>query len=333
MFITLGIETSCDDTSLALVNQDGQVLGMVSQDQEEFHREYGGVVPEIASRIHLEVINPLFTQLLKKTGIAPEQIDLVAVTSRPGLLGSLLIGMTFAKTFSLVYKKPIVGVNHLKGHLLSPGLNGGQIEYPNASLIVSGGHTDLFKVNSSNEFEMLGATRDDAAGEVIDKLGRTLGLGFPAGMKMDKLARDGNPDSVELPRPMIKSDDLDFSFSGLKTAAVIYLRCDAGKSIRQKDFVASLEAAIVDVLIAKLKSAVKKTGVKAVNVAGGVSANSLLRNRLAEWCENENLKLSIPPIEYCMDNGAMIALAGHSAFLSGHRDDMSLDCMAVCEWE
>ncbi len=333
MFITLGIETSCDDTSLALVDETGRVLGMVSQDQEAFHKEYGGVVPEIASRVHLEVINPLFKRLLEKTRITVDEISLAAVTSHPGLLGSLLIGMTFAKTFSLVYKKPLIGVNHLVGHLLSPALSGEGIEYPNVSLIVSGGHTELLLVKSPNEFELLGATRDDAAGEVIDKLGRVLRLGFPAGARMDEIARKGNPESLKLPRPMIGSDDFEFSFSGLKTAAVLALEKIGRTKFRQRDFVASFEAAIVDVLIAKLKKAVKSTGVEGVNVAGGVSANTLLRQRLYEWCDKDGLKLAIPPIEYCMDNGAMIALAGYHSYMSGNRDNMSLDCVAVTDWD
>ncbi len=315
------------------MNESGVVLGMVSQDQEEFHQEYGGVVPEIASRVHLEVINPLFKRLMEKTGLSVDEINLVAVTSHPGLLGSLLIGMTFAKTFSLVYKKPLIGVNHLVGHLLAPALSGEEIEYPNVSLIVSGGHTELLHVESPNEFKLLGATRDDAAGEVIDKLGRVLGLGFPAGERMDEIARKGNSEIVKLPRPMINSDDLEFSFSGLKTAAVLLLDRNRRTKLRQKDFIASLEAAIVDVLIAKLKKAVKSTQVKGVNVAGGVSANTLLRQRLYEWCDKDELKLTMPPIEYCMDNGAMIALAGYHSYKAGNRDNMSLDCVAIADWK
>lgn len=306
---------------------------MVSQDQEEFHKEYGGVVPEIASRVHLEVINPLFKRLMEKARLAVDEISLVAVTSHPGLLGSLLIGMTFAKTISLVYKKPLIGVNHLVGHLLAPALSGDDIEYPNVSLIVSGGHTELLLVESPNEFELLGATRDDAAGEIIDKLGRVLGLGFPAGARMDEIARKGNPESVKLPRPMINSDDFEFSFSGLKTAAVLMLDRNRRTKLRQRDFIASLEAAIVDVLIAKLKKAVKSTGVKGVNVAGGVSANTLLRQRLYAWCDKDGLNLTMPPIEYCMDNGAMIALAGYHSYMAGNRDNMSLDCVAIADWD
>lgn len=306
---------------------------MVVQDQEEFHKAYGGVVPEIASRVHLEIVNPLFERLMKKAKLNVDAIDLVAVTSHPGLLGSLLIGMTFAKTFSLVHKKPLIGVNHLVGHLVSPALSGEEIEYPNVSLIVSGGHTELLLVTSPTDFTMLGATRDDAAGEVIDKLGRVMGLGFPAGAKMDDIARTGNPEFVKLPRPMINSDNLDFSFSGLKTAAVLFLKEHHRKKMRPKDFIASLEAAIVDVLIAKLKKAVMQTRVKGVNVVGGVSANTLLRQRLYEWSDKDKLKLSMPPIEYCMDNGAMIALAGYQSFNLGNRDDMSLDCVAVSDWE
>lgn len=305
---------------------------MVSQDQEEFHLKYGGVVPEIASRKHLEVINPLFSQLLEKAGVSVDSIDLVAVTNAPGLLGSLLIGMTFAKTFALVYKKPIVGVNHLTGHLLASALSEKKIQYPNVSLIVSGGHTELLLVNSPADVTLIGATRDDAAGEVLDKLGRMLGLGFPSGGKIDKLARFGNPDAVELPRPMLHSDDLEFSFSGLKTAGVVYLNCSSGKTVSTSDFVASLESAVVDVLIAKLKKAVKKTGVSSVNIGGGVSANSLLRARLTEWCDSDRLYLTYPLLEYCMDNGAMIALAGYYAFKNGRSDGMNLDCMAVMEW-
>ena len=331
--ITLGIETSCDDTSLAILKDENQVLGMVSQDQEEFHIKYGGVVPEIASRVHLEAINPLFDELLNTTGLKKEDIDLVAVTYGPGLLGSLLIGMTFAKTFSLVQDVPFIGVNHLVGHLMAPGLGGEEIEYPNVSLIISGGHTELLLVSNPDEMKLLGASRDDAAGEVLDKLGRILGLGFPAGARIDKLAREGNSDGIVLPRPMIESSDLDFSFSGLKTAGVLYLKSRSDLGFSKADFVASLERAVVDVLMAKLKKAVALTEVKSVSVSGGVSANSLLRKCLQEWCSCENLKLAVPPIQYCMDNGAMIALSGYDKFMMGKRDDMTLDCVAVIDWE
>ena len=294
--------------------------------------KYGGVVPEIASRVHLEVINPLYQQLVEKTSIDESQVGLVAVTNGPGLLGSLLTGMTFAKTYSMVYRKPLISVNHLVGHLFAPALNGHTLNFPNVSLVVSGGHTDLLHMVSPDEIKLLGATRDDAAGEVLDKTGRILGLGFPSGDRIDKLARKGNSQAVDLPRPMINSDDVDFSFSGLKTAAVMYLLKSENGTVELEDFAASLEAAIVDVLIAKLKRSVEITSVRSVNVAGGVSANSLLRSRLHEWCENENLHLSIPPLEYCMDNGAMIALAGYHAFKKGKQDDLSLDCKAVIEW-
>jgi len=331
--LTLGIETSCDDTSLAILENGDRVLGMVSQDQEEFHIKYGGVVPEIASRVHLDVINPLYKELIKKVDIEAEEINLVSVTYGPGLLGSLLIGMTFAKTLSLVHGIPLVGVNHLIGHLLAPALSNETIEYPNISLIVSGGHTELLLVNSPEDVKLLGASRDDAAGEVFDKLGRILGLGFPAGARLDILARQGNPKTIELPRPMIESDNLDFSFSGLKTAGLQYLKSIGSDMLNKADFVASLESAVVDVLIAKLKKAVSKTRVKAVNIAGGVSANTLLRKKLKDWCNESKLKLTIPPVDYCMDNGAMIALAGWHKYNLGYRDDMTLDCVAVIDWE
>jgi N6-L-threonylcarbamoyladenine synthase len=331
--ITLGIETSCDDTSLAFLENGSKVLAMVSQDQEEFHIKYGGVVPEIASRIHLDVINPLYVELLGKSGIQTRDINLVSVTYGPGLLGSLLIGMTFAKTLCLVYDIPLVGVNHLVGHLYAPTLSDVNIEYPNISLIVSGGHTELLLVNSPEEIKLLGASRDDAAGEVFDKLGRTLGLGFPAGARLDKLARTGNPKAIELPRPMVNSDDLDFSFSGLKTAGVHYLNRTNPQDLNKADFVASLEAAVVDVLVAKLKKAVSITGVHALNIAGGVSANTLLRRELTKWCDRDSIKLTIPPLAYCMDNGAMIAIAGWHRYNLGFRDDMTLDCVAVIDWE
>ena len=215
---------------------------------------------------------------------------------------------------------------------MAPDLSGEEIEYPNVSIIISGGHTELLLVSNPGEMKLLGASRDDAAGEVLDKLGRTLGLGFPAGARIDKLAREGNPDAVELPRPMIESNDLDFSFSGLKTAGVLYLKSKSDSDFSHADFVASLEKAVVDVIMAKLKKAVAKTGVKSISVSGGVSANSLLRKCLWDWCSREKLKLAIPPIQYCMDNGAMIALAGYKGFMLGHRDDMTLDCVAVIDW-
>jgi N6-L-threonylcarbamoyladenine synthase len=269
---------------------------------------------------------------MEQSGIANRQVDLVAVTYGPGLLGSLLTGMTFAKTFCMFYEKPLIGVNHLVGHLYAPLLSGEEIEYPNISLIVSGGHTDLLHVESSQSVKLLGATRDDAAGEVLDKIGRLLGLGFPAGSRLDKLAREGNPNAIELPRPMIDSEDFDFSFSGLKTRAVLYLKSVQETGFDKADLAASLESAVVDVLMAKLRKAVRFTDVRSVNVAGGVSANSLLRSELREWCRDENLKLTIPPLNYCMDNGAMIAVAGYHSFKEGKSDDISLDCTAVIEW-
>jgi len=326
----LGIETSCDETSAAIVT-DGEVLSNIITSQL-FHEKYGGVVPELASRAHMKLIVPIVNEALKEAGTSKEGVDGVAATYGPGLIGSLLIGLNFAKAFAYARRIPFVGVNHMEGHLFSNFLSNSKSvpEYPFICLIVSGGHTQLVYVREPFKYEVLGQTRDDAAGEAFDKVGKMLGLGFPGGPKIDRLAREGNPNFVKFPRSYLDENSFEFSFSGLKTAVLYYLR-DQGfladtrpacvrpaannahrpmEGSLLADLCASFQAAVVDVLVDKTIRAAETYRVKDITVAGGVSANSELRTRMREEGEKRGFRLHFPKLEYCTDNGAMIAYVG-----------------------
>ena len=312
----LAIETSCDDSSVAVVSDDGFVHAVLSIDQNMSHLPFGGVVPEVASRKHTENLLPLVEQCLKSSKKSWDDIHGVIVTARPGLIGSLIVGVTIAKTLSLVYKKPFLGVNHLEGHIFSPFLKDAthtpphELEYPFLALVVSGGHSHFYEVNSCTEILCIGKTVDDASGEAFDKLAQRLGLGFPGGVMVDQWARQGDSKRHFFSRPMLKVENLDMSFSGLKTEAqkILPLSCTDQE---KRDFCASYQAAIVEQLMRKTKQAQKQTGYHRVAVVGGVSANSLLRSELLKWQqEMSEIKLSIPPLKYCTDNAAMIGLVG-----------------------
>jgi N6-L-threonylcarbamoyladenine synthase len=321
----LGIETSCDDTSLAIVRRDGFVVECLAANQDLVHRPFGGIVPEIASRNHTLQILPLLEELFAKSKFSWSDIGGIAVTSRPGLIGSLLVGVVTAKTWSLLYNKPFVGVNHLEGHLLAAflhdakGANQNKLAYPYLALAVSGGHTQLYHVKGLRDYVVLGRTVDDAAGEAFDKFAKHLGLGFPGGVLVDREAQRGDRQAFDLPRTTVKGHEFDFSFSGLKSAAIRLVDSLSPQVVieRRADLCASFQEAAVDSLLSKLKLASEKLGLKQVVLTGGVSANSRLRTRATEWAESSGVKLHVPPIRYCTDNAAMIAYAGHQHFAAG----------------
>src|SRR6056297_403219 len=318
----LGIESSCDETA-ASVWSDGKILSNIIASQS-IHEQFGGVVPELASRAHHKTIWNTVQQALEEAGVTMDQIDSIAVAQGPGLMGSLLVGLSFAKGLSLTYKKPLIGVNHIEAHLYANFIEHDEI-YPFVGLIVSGGHTRLVYVDKAFNHELLGDTRDDAAGEAFDKIGKLLGLPYPAGPVVDELSKKGDPHFHDFPRSMINKG-LDFSFSGLKTS-VLYYTQEKGDNFVQNhlnDICASVSAAITDVLVAKLKRAVKKNGAKHVMLAGGVSANSMLRKKMSDFAGSQNLNLMIPALQYCTDNAAMIAMTGALKARDGKFDDYRL---------
>lgn len=313
--IIIGFESSCDETGVALVCTENGLLAHALHSQIAMHREYGGVVPELASRDHIRRILPLTRQVLEQAGLNIADIDAVAYTAGPGLAGALLVGASVAQSFAWARGLPAIPIHHLEGHLLSPLLADPVPEFPFVALLVSGGHTQLMRVDGVGAYELLGETLDDAAGEAFDKTAKLMGLGYPGGPALSKLAEQGDALAFDLPRPMLHSGDLDFSFSGLKTAVLTRLKAIEKKagalSAQQKaDLAASTEAAIVDVLGSKAIKAMKQTGLKRLVVAGGVGANRHLRAQLAKTMERLQGQVFFPPLDLCTDNGAMIAYAG-----------------------
>lgn len=319
----LGIETSCDETSAAVI-REGAVLSNVISSQL-VHARFGGVVPELASRAHQRLVTEVVGEALRRSGVAARDLDAVAGTYGPGLAGALLVGLSFAKGFARGLRKPFVGVNHIEGHLYSNLLMEPQPEYPFLGLIVSGGHTMIVLVDGPFRHRVLGQTRDDAAGEAFDKVAKMLFLGYPGGPAIDRLARAGNPRAVAFPRAFLGEGSFDFSFSGVKTAVLYHLRdrgVHAGGTLRLadnevSDLCASFQAAVVDVLVEKTLSAAHRYGVRDITVAGGVSANSSLRAGLSDRAAKAGKRVFFPPLEYCMDNGAMIALVGSMRLRAG----------------
>ena len=318
----LGIESSCDDTAAAVLS-DGKILSNVIASQT-VHEQFGGVVPELASRAHNKTIWATVDQALETSGLSMEEIDAIAVAKGPGLMGSLLVGLGFAKGLSLSWDKPLIGVNHIDAHMYANFIEHEEV-FPFVALIVSGGHTRLVHVTKPFEHTVLGKTRDDAAGEAFDKIGKMLNLPYPGGPFVDKYAKSGNPEFVDFPRAMIKSG-LDFSFSGLKTSVLYHLQEqeDGYAEEHLADLCASVSAAITDVLTIKLRRAIRKTGVNHVMVAGGVSANSMLREKVQGMTKKESVNLMIPAMEYCTDNAAMIAKAGEMKARLGQFDNLEL---------
>lgn len=328
--LVLAIETSCDETSVAVLQDGGKVLCNRIASQDELHARYGGVVPEIACRRHFEVVHPLLEEALGDAGVTMRDVDAIAVTHGPGLIGAVLVGVTVAKTLSLVWNKPLLPVNHLEGHLYSPLLEHPQLQPPWISLLVSGGHTLLVLVREWGKLELLGQTRDDAAGEAFDKVAKMLGLGYPGGPQVQSMAAKGDPKAVALPRPM-RNQGFAFSFSGLKTAVH-----HAQPRATPEDLCASFQEAVVDVLVEKTLRAAREHHVRNVCLAGGVAANLRLRTALQAACAGDNRTLYVPGFAYCTDNGAMIAMAGYQLARLGVVATAELDAHAnlpLRSWE
>jgi len=322
--IILGIESSCDETSISIVKNGSIEIATTTSTQMDTHALYGGVVPEIASRMHTECITLVLEELFSKTSLTMNDIDAIAVTYAPGLLGSLLVGIEFAKTLSLVYNKPLIPVHHILGHIFANNLVK-KIEYPTLALVVSGGHTQIVKMTNCYDFEVLGSTYDDAVGECFDKVARVLDLKYPGGPNVEKLAASGKHTYI-LPKPMDNSE-LDFSFSGLKSAVInlVHNEKQRGNKINKADLACSFQTVAIDELTRKTKLAIKKTGIKNLIVAGGVSANGYLRKELEKLCNELDVDLSIPPLKYCTDNGTMIACAAYPLYLKEKFCDFNLN--------
>lgn len=329
----LGIETSCDETAAAVVSGDGSVVSSIISSQHDIHGKFGGVVPELAARRQIEVIEGVTLQALGDAGVSWRDLDGVAVTQGPGLAGALLVGVSFAKATAYTLGIPLIGVNHLEGHLASAWIDRPDFPPSCVALVVSGGHTHLFRVDDRGGLDLLGRTLDDAAGEAFDKAAKMLGLSYPGGPAIDRLARQGNAKAIAFPRSYLRKGSCDFSFSGLKTALLYYLRdLDAqGSARRVPDIAASFQEAVVEVLVEKAYAAVRRCGVRALAVVGGVSANSRLRTLLAARAEAEHVLLSLPSPAYCTDNAAMIAFAGRRAFLAGRLAGWELEADAELE--
>jgi N6-L-threonylcarbamoyladenine synthase len=323
--VVLGIESSCDETSAAVLKGPWEVRSNVIASQAELHAPYGGVVPEIASRRHVELVTAVVQEALDQAGVTLEQIEGIAVTNRPGLIGSLLVGVSAAKSIAFARNLPVVGVHHIEGHVFSPFVAAGRAELPAVALVASGGHTELYHVRDLHDYAVLGRRRDDAAGEAFDKGARVLGLGSGGGAALDRAAQEGNPKAMRVPRART-AQPLDFSFSGVKTALLRYVEDHPGFDLA--DIAASYQAAIVDVLVEHTVRAAELTGARHVGVGGGVAANSFLRRRLPEECEKRGLTCTFPPIRLCTDNAGMIAAVGHSLLSRGVRDGLDLETFA-----
>lgn len=327
----LGIESSCDDTAVAIVN-GCQILSNVVSSQDAVHSPYGGIVPELASRQHIQNILPLLDDALGQADVSLDRIDGVAVTSGPGLVGSLLVGVSFAKSLAFTKNLPLIGVNHLEGHLLAVQLEQ-DVAFPFVCLLASGGHTSLYLARDWGDYRRLGATRDDAAGEAFDKGAKMLGLGYPGGRRIDLLAKKGNLQAFRFPRARIKNAKHDFSYSGLKTALRQFLLSPERAEYSNADIAASYQEAIVDMLVDTTLRAAADSGVARVVVSGGVSANSRLRERMAEVGPQHNLSVFFPTLKLCTDNAAMIAFAGARRLVSGQRSGLDLNASAVLRLE
>lgn len=308
--LVLGIETSCDETGVALYHTERGLLAHALHSQIAMHAEYGGVVPELASRDHIRRVLPLARQVLDNAGMQLASIDAIAYTEGPGLAGALLVGASTANALALALDVPTLGVHHLEGHLLSPLISDAPPEFPFVALLVSGGHTQLMRVDGVGRYELLGETLDDAAGEAFDKTAQLLGLGYPGGPALSRLAEEGDPKRFKLPRPMLHSGDLNFSFSGLKTAVLTLSRQHALDHVNRADIARAFQEAIVDVLVSKALAAMAQTGLERLVVAGGVGANRQLRTLLTGSAARKGVTVYYPALEFCTDNGAMIAFAG-----------------------
>ena len=327
--LILAIESSCDETAAAVVRNGREVLSNVISSQIDLHTLYGGVVPEIASRKHIERINQVIEEALSTAGVSLAQTDAVAVTYGPGLVGALLVGVAEAKAIAYAAGKPLVGVHHIEGHIAANFIEHPELEPPFLSLVVSGGHTHLVRVEDYGVFTILGRTRDDAAGEAFDKVARAIGLGYPGGPKIDRVAREGAPEAIAFPRTHMEDAPYDFSFSGLKSAVLNYINgCQMkGQEYRQADIAASFQKAVTDVLVGNAMRAVEEYHADRFAIAGGVAANSALRQAMKEACEERGVKLYYPSPVYCTDNAAMIGVAGYYEYQKGVRHGLDLNAI------
>lgn len=320
----LGIESSCDETSASIVKNGTEEIATVISSQIDIHKNYGGVVPEIASRHHVKNITIVLEECLEKANMTIDDVDAIAITYGPGLIGSLLIGLEAAKTLSFIYNKSLIPVHHIAGHIYANSLVK-ELKFPLLAVVVSGGHTEIIEMKKHYSFEKLGGTLDDAIGECYDKVARVIGLEYPGGPKLDKLAKEGK-DTYKLPIPL-QDDSYNFSFSGLKSAVINLAHNEEqrGEELRKSDLAASFQKVAVESIVSKVKKAIEEKNIKNVIVAGGVAANNGLREAMQEMTEELGVELSIPPMKYCTDNGTMIAAAGYYAYLDGRRADLTLN--------
>lgn len=325
--IILAIESSCDETSVAIVKNGREVLSNVISSQIDTHRVFGGVVPEIASRKHIEVIDLVIDEALERANKNFSDIDAIAVTYGPGLVGALLVGVSYAKSLAYTLKKPLIPVHHIEGHIYANYIEDKDLKPPFISLVISGGHTHIVYVEDYGKFKILGKTRDDACGEAFDKVARTIGLKYPGGPEIDKLAKTGDKYAIELPRVMIDTDDYDFSFSGLKSAVLNFVNKSKMTNVlfKNEDLAASFQQAVSDVLVFKTIKACKENNIKILTLAGGVSANSFLRKSMQDACDKEGIKLCVPSLKLCTDNAGMIGCAGYYEYLKGKFASLDLN--------
>ena len=326
----LALESSCDETAAAVVEDGRHVLSSVIASQVEEHKLYGGVVPEIASRRHSEAVVPVTQKALDDAGVTLEEVDAIAVTYAPGLIGALLVGVNFAKGLSLSAKKPLIPVHNLRSHIAANYITSPELEPPFLCLVVSGGHTHIVEVKGYTDLRVVGRTRDDAAGEAFDKAARAMGMPYPGGVEMDRIAEEGNPEAFRLPHPKVDGAPYDFSFSGLKTAVInlIHNAKQKGEELPIPDLAASFRKAVVDCLVQNFVKAAQESGAKKLVIAGGVSANSLLRRRLEEECSRSGWNLYKPALNLCGDNAAMVGAQGYYEYLAGHTAGLDLNACA-----
>lgn len=326
--IIMAIESSCDETSVAIVKNGKHVLSNIISSQIDLHKKFGGVVPEIASRKHIENIDPVISEALEEADMTIKDVTAVAVTYGPGLVGALLVGLAEAKAIAFAAKKPLIGVHHIEGHISANYIEG-DFKPPFVCMVVSGGHTHLVHVRDYGKYEIMGKTRDDAAGEAFDKVARSIGLGYPGGPKIDKISKEGNEDAIEFPRSYLENGSYDFSFSGVKSAVLNYInQCKMKEQeINVPDIAASFQKSVVEVIVNKTIKATKELKLDKIALAGGVAANSKLREEMKKACEKEGITLHYPSLVYCTDNAAMIGVAGYYEYINGVRHNMDLNAI------